>query len=105
MYLMAGAGIFVAMQTLLRDLQTVSPFAKACLSLVFILGTVILVFWLVFTNKVSFGALLLSLFALCLFIYGLLEITFAVLDRWAVRSDVLSDVVRYVLHSSTADFK
>lgn len=95
-YLMAASGLFVTMKAFLGDLQIVSPSAKACLSLVLVTGATTLLFWLLFTSKMSLGSLIVSFFALCLFIYGVLEIAFALLDRWAVRSDMLSDVIRYV---------
>ncbi|KAL8272509.1 hypothetical protein Esti_003632 [Eimeria stiedai] len=94
MYLMAASGLFVTMRTFQGDLQVVSPSAKAWLSLVLLAGAAMLVLWLTITEKVSQGSLICSFFALCLFIYGMLEIAFALLGRWAVRSDMFSDVVR-----------
>ena len=73
-----------------------SPSAKAWVSLLLVSGTTALLLWLVITKKVSLASIIVSLFALCLFIYGALEMAFALLDRWAVRSEMLSDVVRYV---------
>ena len=95
MYLMAASGLFVTIRALLGDLQVVCPSAKAWLSLSLVTGTATLVSWLILTSKVSLGSLIVSIFALCVFIYGMLEIAFALLDRWAVRSDMFSDVVRY----------
>lgn len=94
MYLMAASGLFVTMKAFLGDLQIVSPSAKAWLSLILVTGVATLICWLVFTSKISLGSLTVSCFALCLFIYGMLEIVFALLGRWAVRSDMLSDVIR-----------
>ncbi|CDJ27874.1 uncharacterized protein EMH_0035710 [Eimeria mitis] len=93
-YLVAASGLFAAIKTLLGDLQMLSPSVKAWLSLLLVTGTTALVFWLVVTKKVSLASIIVSLFALCLFIYGAVEIAFALLDRWAVRSEMLSDVVR-----------
>lgn len=100
MYLVAASGLFVTMKSFLGDLQIVSPSVKAWISLVLVTGTVTFVFWLVLTKKVSLASLFISFFALCVFIYGALEVAFAVLGRWAVRSDMFSDVVRYVLLAS-----
>ncbi|CDJ39099.1 1,3-beta-glucan synthase component domain-containing protein, putative [Eimeria tenella] len=93
-YLVAASGLFASIKALLRELQTVSPSIKAWLSLLLVAGTSILVLWLVITGKVSLGSLVISFFALGLFVYGALEMAFALLDRWAVRSDMLSDVIR-----------
>lgn len=94
---MAASGLFASIKALLRELQTVSPSIKAWLSLLLVAGTSILVLWLVITGKVSLGSLVISFFALGLFVYGALEMAFALLDRWAVRSDMLSDVIRCVV--------
>ncbi|OEH79915.1 hypothetical protein cyc_02196 [Cyclospora cayetanensis] len=91
-YLIAASGLFVTIRALLGDLQAVSPSAKAWLSLILVTGTVALLLWLVVTSKVSLGSIIVSLFSLCLFIHGMLEISFALLGRWAVRSDMFSDV-------------
>ncbi|CDI80237.1 hypothetical protein EPH_0008810 [Eimeria praecox] len=93
-YLVAASGLFATIKALLGDLQMLSPSIKAWVSLLLVTGTTALLFWLVITKKVSLGSIIVSLFALCLFIYGALEIAFALLDRWAVRSELLSDVVR-----------
>ncbi|CDJ51827.1 1,3-beta-glucan synthase component domain-containing protein, putative [Eimeria brunetti] len=93
-YLVAASGLFATIKALLGDLQMLSPSIKAWLSLLLVTGTTALLLWLVITKKVSLASLVLSLLALCLFIYGALEIAFALLDRWAVRSEMLSDVVR-----------
>ncbi|KFH12537.1 1,3-beta-glucan synthase component protein [Toxoplasma gondii MAS] len=93
-YLFGTAGCLLFLVIFLDDLKLASPNWNTVLSLVLCCTATVLLGWAISTERLTLSALLASTAAFLIFSYGLLEISFALLGRWAVRNDILAEAAR-----------
>ncbi|PHJ25323.1 beta-glucan synthase component protein [Cystoisospora suis] len=93
-YLFGTAGCFLFLMIFLDDLKLASPNWNTVLSLAFCAIVVMLLGWAMATDRLTFSAVLASAGSFMIFSYGLLETSFVLLGRWAVRNDVLAEAAR-----------
>ncbi|PFH31362.1 1,3-beta-glucan synthase component protein [Besnoitia besnoiti] len=92
--LFGTAGCLLFLMIFLDDLKLASPNWNTLLSLGLCCTVTAGLGSAVATGSVTISALLASSAAFLIFCYGLLEISFVLLGRWAVRNDVLSEAAR-----------
>lgn len=78
----------------LDDLKLASPNWNTVLSLALCAIVVTLLGWAIATSRLTLSAVLASTASFMIFSYGLLETSFVLLGRWAVRNDVLAEAAR-----------